>query len=85
MNPDQQFALTLAFMLGVVLPIGLAIVIPWAKARNRGNSGLVQIDQQAIRELDTLKDRVSELEERLDFAERLLARQDEARAVGRGE
>ena len=73
MNPDQQFALIMAFMFGLVLPIALAIVIPWARARSRRSSGLPQLDEQSIRDLDTLKDRVAELEERLDFTERLLA------------
>ena len=73
MNPDQQFALIMAFMFGLVLPIALAIVIPWAWARSRKSSGLPQLDEQSIRDLDMLKDRVADLEERLDFTERLLA------------
>lgn len=35
MNPDQSFALVLVLVFGVIVPFGLAWIIPAAKARAR--------------------------------------------------
>lgn len=70
MNSDQKFVLAMSVLFGFVLPVTLAIVIPWAKARARRQSG--GADRQTDLELDGLRDRMAELEERLDFTERLV-------------
>jgi hypothetical protein len=45
----------------------------------------VESDPAVYEELDTLRQEVTELAERLDFAERLLAKQSEPKEVGSGE
>lgn len=72
MNGDQVFALILALLFGFMLPVSLAIVIPWSKARARRQSGVGGPDEHTAMELDGLKDRLTELEERLDFTERMV-------------
>jgi hypothetical protein len=71
-NSDQIFALALALLFGFVVPVTLAIVIPWSKARARRQSGVGGPDEHTAMELDGLKDRIAELEERLDFTERMV-------------
>lgn len=70
MNSDETFVVVLAVLFGFVLPVTLSIVIPWAKARARRQGG--GTDRETDLELDALKDRMAELEERLDFTERLV-------------
>jgi hypothetical protein len=71
-NSDQIFALALALLFWFVVPVTLAIVIPWSKARARRQSGVGGPDEHTAMELDGLKDRIAELEERLDFTERMV-------------
>ena len=54
-------------------PVGEAL-----GARLRGPSASGQLGEEALAELDDLRSRLAELEERQDFSERLLARQGEA-------
>jgi hypothetical protein len=72
---------------GVVLAVGLIVfglirivrgpIAEAAAARLRG-SARAQSDPELLAEVDTLKTRLAEVEERLDFAERLLAKVDAA-------
>lgn len=73
MNSAEAIAfVALAFLLAKVLgPIGAAI-----GARLRPTRHVV--DMETLAEVDALKTRLAEVEERLDFAERLLARADAA-------
>jgi hypothetical protein len=43
---------------------------------SRRQASQVAVDPDTLAEIDTLKTRLAEVEERLDFAERLLARSD---------
>jgi hypothetical protein len=84
-NSDQVFGLIMSAMFGVVLPVALVIGIPLGKAwaRRLESGGSAQADPQALAELDHLRARMAELEERLDFTERVLAeRRDQARLPG---
>lgn len=86
MNPDQYFALNILGLLAIALPLTLAIAIPvgraWARRVEAG--GRSGSDPGAEAELQELRGRVAELEERLDFTERVLAAHREAPPVGDG-
>ena len=63
----------------VALCVGLVKIFtgPVAKAladRIRGRTGTETADPAMLAEMDQLRERLAEVEERLDFAERLLAR-----------
>lgn len=73
MNSDQVFALILVGLFGCVMPIALAFVIPAAKARARRMEADNRPDERLLAHVDALTGRVNELEERLDFTERMLA------------
>ena len=81
MNEDQHFALILVFFFGGVMPLVLAYAIPAAKARARRleaeSAPAAATDPRLYEELDALRSRVGELEERLDFTERMLTQQQE--------
>ncbi|MEO6067059.1 MAG: hypothetical protein ABJB33_06835 [Gemmatimonadota bacterium] len=53
-------------------PIGEALA-----KKLRGESGDLELQGELLQEVDELRTRVAELEERQDFSERLLARKDE--------
>jgi hypothetical protein len=73
---------TLALILGAVIalrgPVGKAL------ARHLEGTPPAAADPAVYEELDGLRARVMELEERVDFAERLLARQREHDGLGAG-
>ena len=81
MNTDQSFALILIFFFGGVMPVVLAYLIPTVKARMKRLDAEVAAhmanDPRLYEEIDALRSRVGELEERLDFTERLLTQQQE--------
>lgn len=70
MNAPEAIAfIGLAFVLAKVLgPLGAAL---GERLRGRGDS---ESDHRLTAEIDDLRTRLAEVEERLDFAERLLAR-----------
>lgn len=76
MNSDQVFGLILVATFGVVVPFGLAWIIPAARARARRieREGM-PVDADLLGEVDQLRSRLEEMEERLEFSERMLARQ----------
>lgn len=80
MNIAEAFAfIALAFVIVKVLgPIGAAI---GERLRGRRDS---PSDHRLAAEVDELRTRLAEVEERLDFAERLLARGAEADQIPRG-
>lgn len=86
MNADQHFALVLVFFFGGVMPLVLAYAIPAARARARRleAQSQPQADPHLLDEIDALRGRVGELEERLDFTERMLARQQESQQLPPG-
>jgi Tfp pilus assembly protein PilO len=86
-NADQQFALILVGIFGVLMPVVLAIGIPagkaWARRLERG--GQSQDRGETAAELSELRARVAELEERLDFTERVLATRRESPQLSAGD
>jgi Tfp pilus assembly protein PilO len=86
-NADQHFALILVVVFGVVMPLALAVGIPAGKAwaRRLEAGGRSQDEGGTGAELQELRSRVAELEERLDFTERVLATQRESPQLGAGD
>ena len=77
MNSDQTFGIIIVTVLagvGVLLSLAIPLGRAWARRLESGG-GAGESDAPA--EVETLKARVAELEERMDFAERLLARERE--------
>jgi hypothetical protein len=83
-NTDQLFTFALVFFFGGVMPLVLAYAIPAAKARARRLEGQTEPDPRMAEEIDSLRQRIGELEERLDFTERVLARQQESQRLPGG-
>ena len=87
MNADQHFALILVGIFGVLMPVVLAIGIPAGKAWARRLEACGQSTDrgETAAELQELRHRVAELEERLDFTERVLASHRESHQLGAGD
>jgi len=84
MYMDGMLAITLIFGGGSTIlvsfsPIGRAIA---ERIRSRG--AVPMQDPELLAEVDALRRDVSELQERVDFTERLLAQSQERQQVGRG-
>lgn len=87
---DSDIAKFLGVMLSIALAGGLGytlIAIGGVVARRiEGRSGISEEELEGLRdqgrELAELHERVTEMEERLDFAERLLAQRKEAAQLG---
>ncbi len=74
--PEFIMAMTL---IGSGVALVFYFAMPARKAMLRKIEGPAQgADPHLLEEVDQLRDRVGELEERLDFAERLLAQQRDA-------
>ena len=67
-----------AFLLSIS-PIGRAVA-----ERIRAHGAVPMHDPELLAEVDALRHDLSELQERVDFAERLLARTQERQQVGQG-
>lgn len=85
----MEGVLAIIFIFGVpglialsFTPIGKALT---ERIRHGAQPRLVESDPAVYDEIDSLRREVGELAERLDFAERLLAKQGEPREVGSGE
>jgi hypothetical protein len=90
---DNEKVLIAGMMLAVLIVLA-KVIIPIANAyarRIEGNGSrgvpdpMVADLEGRVRELEAREHRVAELEERLDFAERMLAQQREAPRLGAGE
>jgi len=84
MDMEGILAITLIFGGGTTIllsfsPIGRAIA---ERIRSRG--AVPMHDPELLAEVDALRRDVSELQERVDFTERLLAQSQERQQVGRG-
>ncbi|HET7043137.1 MAG TPA: hypothetical protein VFI13_14050 [Gemmatimonadales bacterium] len=82
MNPDMDFLRFVALAGMILLGFGLGVILLraiWRFTNGLGGRHAVEFDQLRARmsELEADRGRMAELEERLDFAERLLARQAE--------
>jgi hypothetical protein len=83
---DMEGILAITFIFGggtafllAMSPIGRAIA-----ERIRAHGAVPMQDPELLAEVDALRRDVSELQERVDFAERLLAQSQERQQVGRG-
>jgi hypothetical protein len=83
---DMEGILAITFIFGggtafllAVSPIGRAIA-----ERIRAHGAVPMQDPELLAEVDALRRDVSELQERVDFTERLLAQSQERQQVGRG-
>lgn len=83
---DMEGILAITFIFGggtafllAMSPIGRAIA---ERIRSRG--AVPMQDPELLAEVDALRHDVSELQERVDFTERLLAQSQERQQVGRG-
>jgi hypothetical protein len=83
---DMEGVLAITFIFGggtafllAISPIGRAIA-----ERIRAHGAIPMQDPELLAEVDALRRDVSELQERVDFAERLLAQSQERQQVGKG-
>lgn len=87
MTPGVEFAETVLTLGGVVLAVvvvaGLALRRVWRRQGGEG-AALVELDER-LGTLEEGEGRLAELEERLDFAERMLATRSGSGAVRAGE
>ncbi|MEO8201189.1 MAG: hypothetical protein ABI679_11755 [Gemmatimonadota bacterium] len=84
MNDDQIFATVLIVLLALVVPVGLMFLIPLAKAFRR-TVEVRMIPSNTPGEIEELRSRVQELEERLDFTERVLSQVRDPDRIDSGE
>ncbi len=88
--PEWAMGVGLIIVLGSVAKIVVGLLVPESARRSvrsrfvdpADHSQALEGVQARLGELDQLKQRVAELEERLDFAERMLASQREAQRLG---
>ena len=83
---DMEGVLAITFIFGggtlfllSISPVGKAIA-----ERIRSQGAVPAHDPELLNEVDALRRDVTELQERVDFTERLLAQQQERAQVGRG-
>jgi hypothetical protein len=83
---DMEGILAITFIFGggsvfllAMTPIGKAIA-----ERIRAHGAIPMHDPELLAEVDALRRDVSELQERVDFTERLLAQSQERQQVGKG-
>ncbi|MGH7591395.1 MAG: hypothetical protein ACREL2_08130 [Gemmatimonadales bacterium] len=83
MRPSDLYDIIMAAMFGLVLPFGLTGLILYARARSRRHEleARGSTDPALLAEVDQLRAHMAEVDERLDFAERMLARQAEPHAL----
>ena len=86
MDFEAAFKLILLVAAAVAIPVAAyAAVVATRAIWVKGEPGQVGSDPETREELEALRLRVMELEERVDFTERLLARQSEPDRLGKGE
>jgi hypothetical protein len=66
----------------LVMPAAWMFLTPLAKRMRRESERPAEVPTQVLEELDRLHARVAELEERVDFTERLLAAKREQDQIG---
>jgi hypothetical protein len=85
---DFEAALKLILLVAAAVAIPVAAYAAIVATRAiwvKGEPGQVGSDAETREELEAVRQRVTELEERVDFTERLLARQQEPDRLGKGE
>jgi hypothetical protein len=82
--PHEEF-IVLMMVMSSSIALVFFFAVPLRKALLRKLEGRApQQDAQLLDEVDGLRDRVGELEERLDFAERLIAQQRDVAGIPPG-
>jgi hypothetical protein len=86
---DMEGILAITFIFGggtlfllSISPVGRALA---ERIRSHGGKSGSDPDPELLAEVDALRQEVSELHERVDFAERLLAQRQDAGKIGAGE
>lgn len=69
---EDILAIILLFGGGAAIAISFSPIGAAIAARIRGNAVTVETDPQVLAELDDLRGQLAELQERVDFSERLL-------------
>lgn len=77
------FAITLIFGGGTLFLLSISPVGRALADRLRGQAGPV-LDPELLAEVDALRQEVAELHERVDFAERILLKNQERKEIGTG-
>jgi hypothetical protein len=85
MDMEGLFAITFIFGGGTLFLLSLSPVGKALAERIRGQGVRPAHDPELLAEVDALRAEVSELHERVDFAERLLAQRQEPGKIGAGE
>jgi hypothetical protein len=85
MDMEGLFAITFIFGGGTLFLLSVSPVGKALAERIRGQGRHPTPDPELLAEVDALRAEVSELHERVDFAERLLAQRQEPGKIGAGE
>ena len=82
--PGEVFWPTAAFGTMILLVFGSIAalrLLPRAKSRDRRDAETLQDLEVRLGQLEQIQERISQLEERVDFAERILAKQREGQRL----
>jgi hypothetical protein len=85
MDMEGLFAITFIFGGGTLFLLSVSPVGKALAERIRNHGSRPAQDPELLAEVDALRAEVSELHERVDFAERLLAQRQEPGKIGAGE
>jgi hypothetical protein len=85
MDMEGLFAITFIFGGGTLFLLAISPVGKALAERIRGQGARAAPDPELLAEVDALRAEVSELHERMDFAERMLAQRTDQGKVGAGE
>ena len=81
---EDILAIILIFGGGTAIAISFSPIGKAIADRIRGRSVLAETDPALLADLDDMRAQLSELQERVDFSERLLAKDQDARALKPG-
>ncbi len=81
---EDILAIILIFGGGTAIAIAFSPIGKAIAERIRGHGALAETDPALLAEMDEMRSQLSELQERVDFTERLLAKDREARPLGPG-
>ena len=84
MPPEGILFLTLVVFVGAVWLLRPLVVALADRTRGRSVQATPELNEEVLQELHAMRQDIAELSERMDFAERLLAKQREAPKIGQG-
>lgn len=84
MDMEGILAITLIFGGGTAFLLSISPIGKAVAERIRSRGAVPMQDPELLAEVDALRRDVSELQERVDFTERLLSQSQERQQVGRG-